>query len=389
MKQKIKNFIARSNILNIFSIFFYIFRIFKIKNNRIVCVNFSGRGYGDSPKYIVEELLKDNNQYEIIWAVKSKKLEKFPEGIEVVKINSIKYFYKLSTARVWINNSRFPVFVRKRKKQYYIQTWHSPLRLKTIEMDAYENLSEYYKKVMINDSKNIDLMLSGCDFSYNIYKNSFMYSGKILKCGTPRCDIFFNSSHIEEMRRKFLEIYGIDATKRIILYAPTFRKNSNFEKNMLDLDEFINNLNKSTENILLVRFHPSSKMNIDITNNNIIDVSKYPDIQELLCVADILITDYSSCSFDMLIAKKICILYIPDVEEYMRRERKLYFNFEELPFPKVKTKKELIEKINNLDDKIYLNKVEKFEEKIGLYENGQAAKEVVKKIKEVVKNEKI
>ena len=122
---------------------------------------------------------------------------------------------------------------------------------------------------------------------------------------------------------------------------------------------------------------------------HILIVEDDPDIQELLCVADILITDYSSCSFDMLIAKKICILYIPDVEEYMRRERKLYFNFEELPFPKVKTKKELIEKINNLDDKIYLNKVEKFEEKIGLYENGQAAKEVVKKIKEVVKNEKI
>ncbi len=389
MKQKIKNFIARSNILNILSIFFYIFRIFKIKNNRIVCVNFSGRGYGDSPKYIIEELLKENNHYEIIWAVKSKQIENFPKGVEVIKINSIKYFYKLSTAKVWINNSRFPVFVRKRKKQYYIQTWHSPLRLKTIEMDAYENLSEYYKKVMINDSKNIDLMLSGCDFSYNIYKNSFMYSGRILKCGTPRCDIFFDTNRIEKIRKKFLETYNIDAAKRIILYAPTFRKNSDFEKNILDLDDFIDNLNKNTDNILLVRFHPSSKMNIETTNNNIIDVSKYPDIQELLCVADILITDYSSCSFDMMIAKKICILYIPDVEEYIKKERKLYFDFEELPFPKVKTKNELIEKINNLDNKIYLNEIEKFEKRIGLYENGQAAKEVVKKIKEVLKNEKI
>ena len=354
MKQKIKNFIARSNILNILSIFFYIFRIFKIKNNRIVCVNFSGRGYGDSPKYIVEELLKHNNQYEIIWAVKSKKLEKFPEGIEVVKINTIKYFYKLSTAKVWINNSRFPVFVRKRKKQYYIQTWHSPLRLKTIEMDAFQNLSEYYKKVMINDSKNIDLMLSGCDFSYNIYKNSFMYSGKILRCGTPRCDIFFDTNHIEEIRKNFLETYDIDV------------------KNMLDLDDFIDKLNNYTDNILLVRLHPNSKMNIEITNKNIIDVSKYPDIQELLCVADILITDYSSCSFDMLIAKKMCILYIPDVEEYMKKERKLYFDFEELPFPKARTKNELVEKINNLNNKTYLNEVKKFEKKIGLYENGQA-----------------
>src|SRR5690606_28368099 len=93
----------------------------------------------------------------------------------------------------------------KRKSQYYIQTWHSPLRLKKIEKDIENNLDESYIERAKIDSKMCDLMISGSDFSWNIYRNSFWYDGEILKCGTPRCDIFFtnNTYIIEKVYKRF------------------------------------------------------------------------------------------------------------------------------------------------------------------------------------------
>ena len=54
----IKKIIVRLNLLKIISLVLYIFRIFPIKKNKVCFINFSGKGYGDNPKYITEEILK-------------------------------------------------------------------------------------------------------------------------------------------------------------------------------------------------------------------------------------------------------------------------------------------------------------------------------------------
>ena len=146
------------------------FRLLPIKNNRILVENFFGKGFGDSPKYIVKELLNGKTlDLEVIWLVKGKFYTDIPSEIKQVKRGTLAELYYLSTSKVWIDNERKHLGVVKRRKQYYIQTWHSPLRLKKIEMDACENLTEFYKKTIKHDSKNMDLISAGCDFSYNIY----------------------------------------------------------------------------------------------------------------------------------------------------------------------------------------------------------------------------
>ena len=387
MKKFLKKMIVKFNLINIMSISFYFFRIFKVKNNRIVCLNFSGKGYGDSPKYIIEELLKKDENYEIIWAVKNLKDNNFPLKVKKVKFLSLKYIYYLSTAKIWINNSRFDLFVRKRPNQFYIQTWHSPLRLKKIEMDAIDGLSEYYKKVMVNDSKNIDIMISGCDFSYNIYSNSFLYDGPILEIGTPRCDLFFDKQKKDKIKKEVLKKYKIKKEKKIILYAPTFRKYTNFTDCLIDINKLLKDL--KDDYIILIKLHPSTKLHIG-SSNNIINVSDWADIQELICITDFMITDYSSCCFDAMIANKPCILFIKDLNNYMSYERSLYFDIRELPFEKAVNEKELADKINNFDFINYNDKIVDFENKIGLYEKGVASKQLVKLIKKEMKqNEKI
>lgn len=111
-------------------------------------------------------------------------------------------------------------------------------------------------------------------------------------------------------------------------------------------------------------------------------MTSYPDMQELIAAADTLITDYSSCMFDMAISGKPCILYIPDIEEYTAKERALYFKLTDLPFPVTLSMDELCLTISNFDCNTYKAKVQAFLDAVGNYENGHASESVAKYIEE-------
>lgn len=361
------------------------FRIFPIKNNKIMIVSFYGKGYGDSSKYICNYLLSHYPKVDIVWACNESYFNSLPVGVRFVKYNSFKYFYELSTAKIWIDNSRKNYYILKRKKQFYIQTWHSSLRLKKIERDAVDYLPKEYIKNAVSDSKKINAIIAGCEFSYNTYNNSFWYNGNILKVGTPRCDILFDKDEQSKLYDDIVLRYKIPKNKKLILYAPTFRKNNPEFRGNIKYQNFISNL--GDDYILLVRFHPNSKMTLE-EKDNIKNVTSYPDMQELISVVDILITDYSGCCFDMGIARKKCILFVPDLDEYLSSERSLYFDFSDLPFPKVKNESELIDAIKNWDDDEYLKKLEYFLANIGSYEDGKASERVANIIMEVIRNGK-
>lgn len=366
----------------------YFYWLFPIKRNKIVVSNFRGKGYGDNGKYIVEEILRQELQYDIVWLLKKELIGKveIPSKIRIVEYGSLKSLYELATAKVWIDNCRKSFYPPKRKTQYYIQTWHSPLRLKKIEKDAESNLSKSYLKRAKKDAKNCDLMIAGSDFSWNIYRNSFWYEGKILKCGTPRCDLFFSEN--PSYKKKVYESFGILPDIKLVIFAPTFRNKSTVEPYLLDYTDVVRAVQErfGGEWKFLIRLHPSiSDLSLPIEyNNTIINATNYDDMQQLLYAADILITDYSSCMFDMVIAQKICFIHAPDIDLYLAKERQLYFDFKELPFYFSKTMEQLIDNIRNFDTEFYNRNLRRFMEKINLYENGTASQQVVKRIKEVI-----
>ena len=60
--------------------------------------------------------------------------------------------------------------------------------------------------------------------------------------------------------------------------------------------------------VIGARLHPNVLESV--VPEGVISMSKYSDMQELIAAADILITDFSSCMFDMAIAGKI-LYYMP------------------------------------------------------------------------------
>ena len=113
-----------------------------------------------------------------------------------------------------------------------------------------------------------------------------------------------------------------------------------------------------------------------------IDVTNYNDIQELLIISDILITDFSSCMFDVAFMRKPCILYASDYLQYINNERNLYFDIQTLPFSLTTTNDELVTAVNTFDMNLYANKVENFLSAIGTYETGKACEKIYGYLKE-------
>ena len=376
MKQHLKKIIIKLNLVYILSIPLLLFRIFPIKKNRILFVNFSGKGYGDSPKYIADIFLRDKKEYEMFWVLKKGLKNDIPSGIEAIQKYSIRYFYLLATSRVIVSNVRLDQYILKRKKQRYIQTWHGCLPIKKIEYDIADKLPDYYRKVMKNDNKNIDVMISNSDFCTELYRRAFKFNGRIEEYGTPRNDCFIND--IDKLSKK-ARAYLKDESTRYVLYAPTFR--NNYENNPYDIDYEL--LTKTLEEKthkkwkVLLRLHPSVKncQSIIKPNSYVINMTDYSDMQELLCACDILITDYSSTMFEGMIAEKSVLLYAKDIEEYAD-ERGYYFDFAELPFPLAKNNNELIDIIKNNDLNGMKDNYNSFKKRLGLVENGTASQKV-------------
>lgn len=365
--------------IGILSIPFYLFRIFKIKKNKIICSNFYGNGYGDSPKYICEELLKNKKKYDIVWIVKKNIKKEFPEGIRTVNINTLKYIYELSTAKIWIFNCRKNRAVKKRKNQYYIQTWHGGIALKKIEKDVEDKLDSNYISQAKEDSASIDLMISNGKFCTNMYKNAFWYNKEIIEVGSPRNDVLINADK-KQIKKIICKYYNLKQSTEILLYAPTFR--DRYLKNPYDINfsKVIKVLENKTGKkwVTLVRLHPKENCPEKFIefSENVINVTKYKDIQELIISSSLLITDYSSTMFEAMIAKNKVLLYANDIKEY-NDERGMYFKFQELPFKLATNNEELLKIITAINFENEVKEYLDFEKKIGLKENGTASKSVV------------
>jgi CDP-glycerol glycerophosphotransferase len=365
----------------------YIFNCLPIKNNKIFLFSYYGSQYGCNPKYITEYILNNypKGKFDVVWAFNNLDDKSYLTGFRKVKVMSLRYFYELCTSKVIITNFRTTDLFIKRKKQYYIQTWHSSLRLKHIEKDAKESLPQQYIQMAKKDSLKCDLLLSGCEYSTRIFKRAFWYGGEIFEHGSPRNDILFHENY--SLRKKVCNQLNIDTRKKIILYAPTFRKGNNLDA--YDLD-YGNVLTKTAnrfggEWIILVKLHPHllSKSGQISFGEKVLDVTSYDDIQELLSVADVLITDYSSLMFDYSITKRPCFLYVPDLKEYVQNDRSLYFDIKELPFISANSNQELQVQIEEFNEKQYNTDLSDFLDHIGSFEKGTTNENLLKRLEEV------
>jgi CDP-glycerol glycerophosphotransferase len=362
----------------------FLFTVFPIDKRKVLFMSYYGEQYGCNPKYISQYICSKGKDLKCVWAFTEPERHDVP-GVVKVKYISLRFLYEWATCGTIVTNYRLPLYLTKRRGQKYIQTWHSSLRLKMIGLDAYDMLTDDYKTMIPHDSAQIDLLISGCAKSTEIFRRAFGYDGEILECGTPRNDMFINGE--KNARQKVYDTYGIKVEKKVILYAPTFRKDYSLRYYDIDFETLVQSVCTTFggEWVVLLRLHPHL-VNLGTTLQRrcrelTIDASKYDDIQELLAASDILITDYSSLMFDYIFTGNPVFLYTPDLEEYVKKERNLYFDIKALPFEHACSNTELNELIQNFDERKYKLASERFQQKVGSFEQGTACAWIVNYIK--------
>ena len=373
-----------------------IFRNAEIKNNKIFFMTFQG-DYTCHPKYICEELLRQNVDCDIIWGVRVDTINKayeLPQKIRLVKQNSIDFYEEMATSKIWIINSvevfKNPLY--KKKGQVLMEAWHGSLGIK--RFDKQVNDGRAWVKAAELCGKMTDYCISNSKFEDNVYRGTFWKNNTILQYGHPRNDILFLKGEakdqiIARIRDRYDEL---DEGERYILYGPTFRDSHNFDCYSVNYEKLIAAAQKKFGGKwkVLVRFHPTVRafsQNILAKSENIVDVTDYPDIQELMLLADIAITDYSSWIYDFVLTRKPGFIYATDLEQY-DNERGFYYNLETTPFAIAKNNRELVRNIQNFDMDAYQAKVEEFLQGKGCVEDGQASRRVVEKIKEIIGDNK-
>lgn len=371
-----------------YKIYAFFLRERRIQKNKIVFCNFYGRGYGDNPKYIAEYILKHKLDYELVWIIDDKKCkdgDSLPSEIHRTNYKSFSSVKELSTAGVWIDNCRKDYFPRKKSGQIYIQTWHGTFITKKIEADA--ELPDVYIKMAKRDSAAIDFLLSSNRKRTEQFKRCFWYNGAIIETGCPRDDILFDKSAKKDIKRKICSFYGIDLSKKILLYVPTFRNSYSLEPYSVDYEKLQVTLEKrfGEKWQIITRLHPgmisfSDKLNLP---QNIVNATFYNDMQELLCASDIILTDYSSMG-DYSLYLKPLFMFCTDIEVY-KKERGFEENLESLPFPIAQNNSELADTIMAFDKQTYEEKVSAYYKHEGLCENGHASKNVMQLIESKMK----
>lgn len=368
------------------NIFMYIIKIilspiklFPIQENFIMFCTNSGAGYFCNPKYLYEYMKENKKNYKYIWTFKNPKKFNYlkDENTIICKYRSLKYYYYKIVSKYYITNAIEGSETPKKKKQIKIQTWHGGGCYKKVALSEKGKSKMYLKRIQSN-IETFDYFVSSSEIFTNIIKDNFKYKKNIIESGMPRNDILFDNEKIVTIRKKVEKYYNINENDFIVLYAPTWRYNdSKLER--IEFDGLKATLEKKyNKNItILYRAHFHMK---EECNANVLDVTEYEDMQELLISTDLLISDYSSAIWDYSFLNRPCILFCPDLEYYIEK-RGFVIDIKKWGFPICKTNEELMNSILKFSEIEFKNSMKNHHNMLKSFETGNASKEIIKIMK--------
>ena len=374
-------------IIEIFLILYKTLWIFlPIRKNTILFISFGGNSISCNPLYLYKYMKGNASRYDMYWLLKRNTTTKELPDSEIVWKNSLRSLLLLATAKIVITNDRLPSYISFRKKQYLINTWHGGGAFKKTFGNHTGIMGNYLRLMNFKDSKRTTCYLSTSKVFSDLLQKSFQYNGFILNSGYPRNDLFFAEDQKETLKQKVKRRLDIPVNDDVILYAPTFRGNPGsasmgiIKKNPLDIERVIKAWNIKTGNLCHVLFRAHHTMREGLGTERIIDVTAYPDMQELLLISDAMITDYSSCIWDYSLTGRPCFMYAPDFKQYFAQPG-FESDYRQWPAILAESNAELEDEILNFDTDEYEKKVTKYHKTYQSYETGNACQKVYNYIK--------
>lgn len=228
---------------------------------------------------------------------------------------------------------------RKRPETKVTQLWHACGMLKKIAYEAKDDIPKGYHGNMFGNYTYMTVSADACIAPHE--RAMRLAPGRTFATGISRTDFYFDEAWNAKCREHFYAQHPEAQGRKIILWAPTFRGNA-AHPSLTGLDEVQRAASRrEKEAYLIIKAHPHIDRHAKVSNCEI-------PTEELLPVADLLITDYSSIMFDWLLYRKPMILYTPDLPEY-EAARGFFMDFRSIPFPIVQTEEELVRAMEEMD----------------------------------------
>lgn len=300
-------------------------------------------------------------------------------------IENIKRFFELyTTSRVVIVDDYFRMLniVPKKDDVKLFQLWHACGAFKTFGFTRIGK--DGGPRQWAKNHRMYDYAVVSSKNIAKHYAEGFgIPDSCVLPSGVPRTDIFCDSGYKEKTRAAFFEKYPQLKNKKIILFAPTFRgkgqMSAYYPTDKFNPNEICSAL--GDEYAIIIKLHPFCKEKYKIEEkykDRIIDLSNADELNDLLFVTDLLITDYSSVVFEASLLDIPMLFYAFDLDEYIEN-RDFYYDFKEfIPGKTVFLQDELIKAVQSND--FESEKVKNFKHKFFDDIDGQSSQRVANKI---------
>lgn len=311
------------------------------------CGAWFGDKFADNSKYFYLYALKTGKK--AVWITKNKEIYKRLSDLNmpVAMFGTEESKDVCSKAKyIVVSTGKFDVEAQYIGGATIINLWHG-IPLKKIAYDDHiTSDSVSFRKRIWNYFSELPTpntyYFSTSEVISDIYKSCFRTDEKhIISVGQARNDAFFDGSLT---KKKYANI----AYDKLIVYMPTHRNEGKTPVDVYSLFDLqvLNNFCKQKNILFLIKKHYYNRKDRAAVKgySNIVDLTEEPcDTQEILFNADVLITDYSSCYIDYLLLERPILFYAYDYEEYLKKDREMYFKYENVtPGPKVATFKELM-----------------------------------------------
>jgi CDP-ribitol ribitolphosphotransferase / teichoic acid ribitol-phosphate polymerase len=374
-KVRKKSFLYRFMNKYGYKILYNVFKWLPLKEKKVLFASDSREDMSGNFAFVYEEMKRRQLDFNYHFILK-KEIAKERSFLEFIKLS-----YHLATSKFIVLDDFYPLVypLKIRKNAELVQLWHAVGAFKTFGFSRIGRPGGPSPK-----SKNHRNYTKAIVSSKNVAKHYAEGFGidieKVIATGIPRTDVFFDEEYKKKMRETLYREYPFLKEKKVIMFAPTFRGNgqqsAHYPMEMLNLKKLYEQL--KDEYVFLLKIHPFVKNHVSIPyeyRDFFYDFSHYREINDLLFVTDLLITDYSSVCFEFALLNKPMIFFGFDVEDYVRK-RDFYYEYQSfIPGTLVRTTEEIIETIQTGNYK--MEKIKPFVEYFFDHLDGKSSERVV------------
>lgn len=316
------------------------------RNSNIWCF---GSAFNGNTKYLFLYMVNNQEKKRCIWIGNKATVEKINNwGYEAYQTWSLRGLFYCLTAGAYIYNS-YPgnINLYTMGGAKLVNLWHG-IALKCIDRQiktgpmakCFHAKGVLYDLYYLNFRKHANVVLSTSPIMTENFSEAFdVPKERIVEGIYPRCDLFSKTeTQILDFIKKYEPPYAMELVNKIrsytytYIYMPTWRDTGDdfIENYGFDFDK-VNEVMVSQNRLFIIKMHPDSNLKIEHNLSNVLVIDSKIDLYPLLPFTDCLITDFSSIYFDYILMKgKHVILYLPDFDDYINKNRALKYPYDDV-----------------------------------------------------------